>query len=131
MPQQQTYDPSNDNRILLLEGDSELRRATHLMLSAHGFDVRSYAAPESLLVDPAIGEARYLVANFHLPKDDGIAVLRAIQGSGWAGRAVLITENGTPGLREAATSAGFVAVLDVPVRPHDLVNALRNLPAAG
>lgn len=111
--------------MLLLDDDPGVRRSLHLMLRAHGFDVRSHESSMMLLDDPALNEAAFLVADFRVPFVDGVEVLRAMRDRGWRGRAVLVTGYTTAALREAASAAEFAAVLEKPVRPHDLLNALQ------
>ena len=52
--------------ILLLEDDAGVRRAVHLMLCAHGFDVHSHESAGLLLADPAIPGADFLIADYRL-----------------------------------------------------------------
>lgn len=111
-------------RILLLEDDAGVRRSLHLLLRAHGYDVRAHASAELLLADPQAHAARHFVADYQLPDGDGVGVLGALLAAGWVGRAVLITAYLTEALCEAALAAGYAAVLEKPVRVHDLLNAL-------
>jgi FixJ family two-component response regulator len=119
--------PPNDPKpqlILLLENDAGVRRALHLMLRAHGFDVHAHESSTSLLADPAIPGAEFLLADYRLTDGDGIAVLRALRATGWQGRAILITGGASPALHAEAMAAGYAVVLDKPLQPHDVLNAL-------
>lgn len=111
-------------RILLLDDDPGVRRALHLMLRAHGFDVRSHESPVLLLADPAVAEAAFLIADYRLPVSNGIEVLGALRDAGWQGRAILITGIAPPALREEALAAGYATVLEKPLRAHDVLHAL-------
>lgn len=111
-------------RILLLEDDAGVRRSLHLLLRAQGYDVRAHASAELLLADPMVDEAQHFIADYQLHDGDGVGVLGVMLAAGWAGRAVLITAYATETLREAALAAGYAAVLEKPVRTHDLLNAL-------
>jgi FixJ family two-component response regulator len=111
-------------RILLLEDDPGVRRALHLMLRAHGLDVHAHEFSDLLLADPAIAEAEFLIADYRLPESNGIDVLRALRAAGWQGRAILITGAVSTALREEALAAGYVAALEKPLRPHDVIQAL-------
>lgn len=110
--------------ILLLEDDAGVRRALHLMLRAHGFDVHSHESAVLLLADPAIPRAEFLIADYRLIDSNGIDVLRALRATGWQGRAILITGAPSPALRDEALAAGYAAVLEKPLQPHDLLHAL-------
>lgn len=116
--------PEPRPRVLLVEDDDGVRRSLHLMLHGRGFDVRSYAAAGPLLADPSIGEAHALIADFRLPDSDGIGVRRALDRIGWRGRSVMITAFPSPILRNSALAAGYDAVLEKPVRAHELIGAL-------
>lgn len=111
-------------RILLLDDDQAVRRALHLMLRAHGYDVRSHESAALLLADRAVAGAAFLIADYRLSEKDGIEVLRALRAAGWQGRAVLITGDATAALRAAALAAGYAAVLEKPLQPHDVLGAL-------
>ncbi len=110
--------------ILLLEDDAGVRRALHLMLRAHGFDVHSHESAVLLLADPALPRAEFLIADYRLIDSNGIDVLRALRATGWQGRAILITGAPSPALRAEALAAGYAAVLEKPLQPHDLLHAL-------
>ncbi|MBX9797502.1 response regulator [Sphingomonas sp.] len=110
--------------LLLIEDDEGVRRSLQLLLHARGFDVRAYAA-----ATPAVNAADQvdyaaLVSDYRLPDGDGIGVLRAMKRNGWSGKAVLITGFPSPHLFDSARACGFDAVLEKPLRTHDLVDAL-------
>lgn len=118
--------PENGPRILLLEDDAGVRRSLHLLLRAHGFDVRSYASPEPLLADLSVGEAQFLVSDYQLDQSTGIEVLRALRAAGWMRRAILVTAFPSAGLRDAALAAGYDAVLEKPLDANVLLGLLRD-----
>ena len=116
--------PPNGQCVLLLEDDPGVRRSLHLLLRAHGFEVRSHESAATLLADPKTADARILVADYRLRDGNGVDVLRKLQAEGWSGPAVLITGALTPELHEQAVAAGYVAVFDKPIRPHELIHAI-------
>ena len=115
-------------RVLLLEDDAGVRRSLHLLLRAHGFDVRSHASAQRLLDDLGIGEAQFLIADYQLGEDTGINVLRALRAAGWMRRAILITAYPSPAVTEAARAQGYDAVLEKPVDPRELLGLLGVAP---
>jgi len=110
--------------ILLLEDDAGVRRSLHLMLRAHGFAVHAHESAVLLLADPAIPEAEFLIADYQLVDGNGVEVLRALRATGWRGRAILVTGTASPALRAEALAAGYADVLEKPLQPHDVLNAL-------
>ena len=116
--------PQNGPRVLLLENDAGVRRSLHMLLRTHGFDVRSHASVESMLADPSLGEAQFLVSDYRLDRATGIEALRALRAAGWKRRAVLITASPVIDLAETARAAGFDALLEKPFEPHALIGLL-------
>jgi ActR/RegA family two-component response regulator len=113
-------------RILLIEDDSGVRRALHLMLCAHGYDVHAHECVWLLLADPSVAGAAFLVADYQLADGNGIDVFRALRTAGWAGRAVLVTGAASPALRAKALAAGYATVLEKPLHAHDVLQALES-----
>lgn len=120
--------PGAAPRILLLEDDAGVRRSLHLVLRARGYDVRAHSSAELLLADPKVHEAQHFVADYRLHDGDGISVLGALRDAGWLGRAVLITAYPSEALHDDALAVGYAAMLEKPVRTHDLLNALLDKP---
>jgi CheY-like chemotaxis protein len=117
--------PANGRRrILLIEDDQGIRRSLQLLLDGRGYDVRSFASAAPVLGGQAMEDIDILVTDYRLPDGDGIGVLRALRRSGWTGKAILITAFPSPTLTEAAHATGFDAVLEKPLRQHELVGAL-------
>ncbi len=102
-----------------------MRRSLHLLLRANGIEVRSHAAAAPLLVDPELGSAQCLVADYQLDRSTGIEVLRALRARGWNGRAILITALPLAVVEEEAKAAGYDAVLEKPIDPLRLVALIR------
>ncbi len=108
---------------LVVDDDDAVRRSLQLLLHWRGYDVRAFATATHL-IDSGQARASVLVADYRLPDGDGIGVLDRLRGCGWDGRAVLLTGHGSPDLRARALASGFAAVLDKPLRQHELVGAL-------
>jgi len=110
--------------VLLIEDDEAVRRSLQLLLHWRGYDVRSFASAGPVLAGDGMGDADILVTDYRLPDGDGIGVLRALRRSGWHGKAILITAFPSATLTESARASGFDAVLEKPLRQHELVGAL-------
>ena len=118
--------PAEKNKplLLLVDDDDSVRRSLHLLLQFRGYEVRSFASAAPLVGDDAAHDALFMVADHRLPDGDGIDVLQRLRAAGWCGRAVLITGYPSAVLRERAEQAGFSAVLEKPLRQHELLRAL-------
>lgn len=114
-------------RILLSEDDPAVRRSIQLLLVSRGYDVRAYTSASALLSDPLVHSAIGLVADYRMPDVDGITMLQRLRAAGWPGVALLITGFNADNLVQRATSEGFHAVLEKPLRAQEL---LRELAAA-
>jgi FixJ family two-component response regulator len=112
--------------VLLIEDDEAVRRSLQLLLHWRGYDVRSFASAGPVLDGDGVGNIDVLVTDYRLPDGDGIGVLRALRRSGWSGKAILITAFPSTTLTESARATGFDAVLEKPLRQHELVGALAN-----
>jgi FixJ family two-component response regulator len=110
--------------VLLIEDDEAVRRSLQLLLHWRGFDVLSYANAKPVLDGKQIDEIDMLVTDYRLPDGDGIGVLRALRRAGWRGKAILITAFPSAALAASAQASGFDAVLEKPLRQHELVGAL-------
>ena len=119
-------DPAVDVQrvVLLIEDDEAVRRSLQMLLHWRGYDVRSFAGAAPVLEGHVMDDADVLIADYRLPDGDGLSVLRALRRADWKGKAILITAFPSPTLTEAARAAGFDAVLEKPLRQHDLIGAL-------
>jgi FixJ family two-component response regulator len=115
-------------RMIVIDDDDAVRRSLQLLLQWRGYEVRSYGAAAPALADPHVTETPYLVIDRRLPDGDGLAVLDALKRLGWKGRAILITGFPSSTLAAEARARGYDAVLEKPLRQHELLNALGAQP---
>lgn len=109
---------------VIVEDDEAVRRSLQLLLHGRGYDVRAFGTAQAKIADSDLSSVDLLVADYMLPDGDGIGVLRALQRRGWSGRAVLVTGHSSAGLKDAAFACGFDAVLEKPLRRHELLGAV-------
>ena len=121
-------DLATDRRMIVIDDDDAVRRSLQLLLHWRGFEVRSYGAAATALADPQIAETPFLVVDRILPDGDGLAVLETLKALGWKGRAILITGMPSASLADEARACGYDAVLEKPLRQHELLNALNEHP---
>jgi FixJ family two-component response regulator len=115
--------------ILLIEDDDAVRRAIHLLLSAHGYDVLAFPSGLNVAAQNEALRASCLVADLIIPSGDGISILQDLRAAGWMGPAILISGHLTDELATHALELGFDRVLPKPVGDTVLVNALARLLA--
>ena len=64
------------------------------------------------------------MADYRLPDGNGIQLLDDLHARGWAGRAVLMTGYPSAALAADAVASGYAALLEKPLRLHELLGAL-------
>lgn len=114
-------------RILIVEDDTGMRRSMQLLLQGRGYDVRAYAAADTMLLDEHLDTAACLVADYRLGARDGISVLRHLRKRGWMGPAILVTAYSTQALQWSAREAGFELLLEKPFKDNALAQAVTRL----
>jgi FixJ family two-component response regulator len=119
-----TQQPDARPLVLLVEDEDGARRSLQLFLLGRGYRVRAHSAAAAALADPSCAEAPLLVADYRLPDSDGLRLLAAMRQRGWKGRAILVTGHGSKPLADAARAAGFAAILEKPLRHHQLLLVL-------
>jgi len=113
--------------LILIDDDDTARRSLQLLLSARGFDVRSFASAEPILADARAVETAPLVIDNRLPEGGGLHLLGTLRQRGWLGPAVLITSSPSPELAAEARAHGFQALMAKPIRARDLLASLGEL----
>jgi len=114
-------------RVLLVEDDASVRRAVQLLLSANGFEVRSYSTSIGLEQDPEALASACLVADLVLPDRNAIDLLTSLRSQGWDGVAVLVSGQLTPELTAQAHAVGYDAVFPKPLHDAVLVREVASL----
>ena len=111
-------------KLLLLEDDDLLAESLAESLKDNGYLVDVAASVQAAASFMATEEYVLAIVDLGLPDGDGIGVLRSMLRRDWHGRSILITAYPDPTLRAVASMNGFHAVLDKPIRQHELIAAL-------
>ena len=74
--------------VVLVDSDTDNRRAVQLRLRAGRFEVRAYASGPTMLADVAASSPACLVVRDRMAICDGFAVLRQMRCRGWHGSAM-------------------------------------------
>ena len=116
--------PPSRPTVIVVEDDESVRRSIQLLLHWRGFEVRSFGGVARLLGSSDLETADTLVADYRLPDGDGLGVLNALRQRRWPGRAFLITGYPSVQLEADARLCGYEAVLEKPLRQHELIGLL-------
>ena len=111
------------NDIVIVEDDNGMRKALLRMLSAAGFETRSYACAEEFL-QAGSNNAGCLVLDLRLPGISGFDLYRKLSESGEAAPVIFITGHDDPAARAEAERLGAVAYLPKPCLANPLVAAV-------
>lgn len=108
-------------RIVLVDDDVMVRRSCQLTLQGCGYDVRAHSSPIQALVDPAVYEARCLIAEFRMTGMDGITLIRSLRANGWRGPAILVTAHRADFIAAAQGDEIFLEILEKPLAERRLI----------
>lgn len=107
--------------ILLVESDTGLRRALHLLLMTRGYGVKAYAEGRLVLADPMTKKGACLIAEHRPAHVDGIGLLRELRAAGWRRPAILTTAQDPAEIEFHARGAGYAHILSKPFPHHVLL----------
>ena len=119
--------PQSTPLVLLVEDDDAVRRSLQLLLSAHGYMVRSYPSAVGLAQDSAALACTCVVADLIMPQIDALQLLAELRTAGWTGKAVLISGHVDQRWEEKARAAGYDAVLPKPISDSVLIRTMAEL----
>ena len=120
-------------RILLIDDDEAVRRATSIMLEARGFEVLAVDGGQRGVEAVKAGHFDAVVVDLFMPEMDGIATTKAIHelspsmpiiavsGFMFRGRCPSM-----PDFHPMVAEAGAIAALYKPLRPNELVQAIED-----
>jgi FixJ family two-component response regulator len=94
------------------------------LLSAHGFDVRTFGSAEALLEADAVQAATCMLLDIHLGGISGIELKRRLTASGSKCPIIFMTAIDDDATRSQAMAAGCVAYLKKPFTPQSLLDAI-------
>ncbi len=116
-------------RVLLVDDSEQIRSILKSMLQASGFDVveaeNGAEGLRHLREDPAIG---LVFLDMHMPRMDGLEVLRVIQAAPLLGKVPVVVMTGDSGQSGLdAKDLGAVGVLQKPFRGDAVVRIAQSL----
>lgn len=110
--------------VHVVDDDEAVRDSMRALLESYGIEVYAYAsAREFLVADPAQPGGCVLV-DLHMPGMGGLELLEALQAQGSRIPVIAITGRSDSMLKERATRAGAVTLLEKPVSDEALLSTL-------
>jgi CheY-like chemotaxis protein len=118
-------------RILIIDDDAAVRRATTIMLEARGFEIVAVESGQAGVDAVKAGAFDAVIVDLFMPGMDGLAATRAIHQDSPATPIIAVSGfmfqgrcPAMPDFHPMATEAGAVASLYKPLRPNELVQAI-------
>ena len=95
-----------------------------VLLESYGMEVRAYASAKEFLRADAVHPGGCLLLDLHMPEMSGLELLERLQAEGSTVPVIAVTGRSDPMLKERATRAGALALLDKPVSEDLLLTSL-------
>jgi len=111
--------------VFVVDDDPSVRRSTERLVRSLGFDVRTFASAKEFLEHARVPGPACLVLDVHLPGLGGLDLQRALTQAGVRIPIIFITGHGSIPMTVRAMKEGAVEFLTKPVRPRDLLAAVR------
>ena len=110
--------------VLLVDDDPSVLRSLKRLVSASGFQVKTFAKPSELIACKTPSSNACMVVDIDLPEMNGIEMCEVLKRSGRSLPAILITGRSDARTRALAERADAVAVLYKPFDEQPLLEAI-------
>lgn len=117
--------PSRAGLVLVLDDDASICRSMRRLLSANGFQVRTFERPSELIASDIPRSNACMVVDINLPEMNGVQLCDMLLQSGRALPTVLITARTDAGVRSLVAKSDAVAILFKPFAEEALLDAIR------
>lgn len=114
-----------NQRILLVDDDPVWLQTLADYLGQHGYEVQTAGDSESMLEQVRQQPIELILLDFHMPRLDGLNLLRRLHAQGVWVPVVLLSSDGDPHLPARALAAGAQAFLTKTASPGLLLNTVR------
>lgn len=122
--QTKAIDSRSPATVLIVEDDPSVLRALNRLVSASGFDVKTFVTPSELLASEIPKGNACMVVDIGLPEMTGIEMCDVLKASGRCLPTILITGRTDVSIRSLATRSNAVAVLFKPFDEQPLLDAI-------
>jgi len=115
--------------VHLIDDDEAARDATAFLLSAAGFDTRTYETAKVFLAKLPSAERGVIVTDLHMPEISGLELLRRLKGQGWP--VIVITGSGELSAAIETLKEGARSLIEKPFDDEELLSEIRLAFAEG
>lgn len=110
--------------VFVVDDDPSVRAGLRRLISAAGYEVRTYASSGELLEDAAAAEAGCLVLDLQMPGATGLELQSELERRGMDVPIVFLTGYGTVSASVSAMKRGAVDFLEKPAPAEELLTAV-------
>jgi FixJ family two-component response regulator len=110
--------------VLVVDDDPSMLRSLNRLISASGFNVKTFGTPSELLACDLPGSNACMVVDIDLPEMSGIEMFEVLKRSGRGLPTILITGRTDARTRSLAVQSDSVAVLFKPFDEQPLLDAI-------
>jgi FixJ family two-component response regulator len=113
------------NHVYLVDDDEAVRDALSLLLETVGLNVRSFASPETFLMQAADLTPGCLILDIRMPAISGLKLQEKLTDQGVSWPTVIISGHGDIDACRRAFRNGAIDFLSKPVDEQDLIDAIQ------
>lgn len=113
------------NHVYLVDDDEAVRNALSLLLETVGLNVRSFASPETFLMQAADLTPGCLILDIRMPAISGLKLQEKLTYQGVSWPTVIISGHGDIEACRRAFRNGAIDFLSKPVDEQDLIDAIQ------
>ena len=111
--------------VFVVDDDASVRRSTERLVRSIGFAVRTFASAREFLEQARVQGPACLVLDVHMPGLGGLDLQGELARTGVQIPIIFLTGHGSIPMSVRAMKAGAVEFLTKPMRPRDLLEAIR------
>jgi FixJ family two-component response regulator len=122
--EKEAIDAASPGTVLVVDDDASVLRSLKRLVSASGFEVKTFGRPSELLASEMPTSNACMVVDIDLPEMNGIEMCEVLKGSGRCLPTILITGRTDARTRLMAAQSDAIAVLFKPFDEDPLLDAI-------
>ena len=111
--------------IFIVDDDAATRDSLQLLLEAHGFETREFAAGRTFLDGERPADGDCLILDLTMPGMNGFEVLTELRRRGDSLPVISVTALANPATRSRAAAGGALGLVEKPHRASELLALVR------